>query len=49
METKITEQGKSILLGKYEKIKCIPSNLFTGKDWVDFDNFCRYETNSKTH
>ncbi len=36
----MTEQEKSILLSKYEKIKSYSSNLFDNEEWSEFDAFC---------
>jgi hypothetical protein len=37
---KMTEQEKSILLSKYEKIKGYSSDLFDNEEWSEFDAFC---------
>lgn len=37
---KMTEQEKSILLSKYEKIKGYSSDLFDNEEWAEFDAFC---------
>ena len=36
----MTEQEKSILLGKYENIKGFSSELFDNEEWSEFDAFC---------
>lgn len=36
----MTEQEKSILLSKYEKIKGYSSDLFDNEEWAEFDAFC---------
>lgn len=36
----MTEQEKSILLSKFEKIKGYSSSLFDNEEWSEFDYFC---------
>jgi hypothetical protein len=36
----MTEQEKSILLSKYEKIKGYSNDLFDNEEWREFDAFC---------
>ena len=41
MQSIMNEIEKSILLGKYEKIKGYSSNLFNYHEWLQFDAFCK--------